>query len=98
MGSGVKNHWGFLFFSSKDSIYLFMRDREREAETQAEGEAGSLQGVQHGTQSWVSRIRPRAKGRCQTPEPPTGVSTPTLALPSSKASGKLPNLPCKTRG
>ena len=26
-------------------IYLFMRDTEREAETQAEGEAGSLRGA-----------------------------------------------------
>ena len=35
--------WSFLFF--KDFIYLFMRDAEREAETQAEGEAGSLWGA-----------------------------------------------------
>ena len=34
----------FLFFF-KDFIYLFMRDTEREAETQAEGEAGFLQGA-----------------------------------------------------
>ena len=35
----------FIFF--KDFIYLFMRDteREKEAETQAEGEAGSIQGA-----------------------------------------------------
>ena len=33
----------FCFF--KDFIYLFMRDIEREAETQAEGEAGSMQGA-----------------------------------------------------
>ena len=41
-----------------------MRDTERgrEAETQAEGEAGSMQGARHGTQSQVSRIRPWAKG------------------------------------
>ena len=26
-------------------FYLFMRDREREAETQAEGEAGSMEGA-----------------------------------------------------
>ena len=32
----------FPFF--KDFIYLLMRDTEREAETQAEGEAGSMQG------------------------------------------------------
>ena len=31
-----------LFF--KDFIYLFLRDTQREAETQAEGEAGSMQG------------------------------------------------------
>ena len=36
-----------LFFFFKDIIHLFMRDteREREAETQAEGEAGSMQGA-----------------------------------------------------
>ena len=39
-----------------------MRDTEREAETQAEGEAGSMQGARHGTLSWVSRIMPWAKG------------------------------------
>ena len=35
---------GFFF---KDFLYLFMKDteREREAETQAEGEAGSMQGA-----------------------------------------------------
>ena len=38
----------FLFFF-KDFIYLFMRDTEREAETQAEGEEGSMQGPQRGT-------------------------------------------------
>ena len=34
-----------IFF--KDFIYLFMRDtqREKEAETQAEGEAGSMKGA-----------------------------------------------------
>ena len=40
-----------LFFSFKDFIYLFMRDTQREAETQAEGEAGSLQGAQCRTRS-----------------------------------------------
>ena len=38
-----------------------MRDTEREAETQAEGEAGSMQGARLGTRSWVSRIRPWAE-------------------------------------
>ena len=32
----------------KDFIYLCMRDTEREAETQAEGEAGSLRGANAG--------------------------------------------------
>ena len=38
-----------LFF--KDFIYLFMRDTdtERGAETQGEGEAGSMQGTRYGT-------------------------------------------------
>ena len=41
-----------------------MRDTEgeREAETQAEGEAGSMQGARCGTQSQVSRIMPWAEG------------------------------------
>ena len=39
-----------------------MTDREREAQTQAEGEAGSIQGARRGTQSWASRITPWAKG------------------------------------
>ena len=46
-----------------------MRDPQREAETQAEGEAGSMQGAQRGTRSRVSRIMPWAKGRHQTTEP-----------------------------
>ena len=33
-----------------------MRDTEREAETQAEGEAGSMQGVRYGTRSQNSGI------------------------------------------
>ena len=41
-----------------------MRDtgRERVAETQVEGETGSMQGAQRGTQSWVSRITPWTEG------------------------------------
>ena len=34
-----------LYFFKKDFTYLFMRDTHREAETQAEGEAGSVQGA-----------------------------------------------------
>ena len=54
-----------------------MRDTQREAETQAEGEAGSMQGAQCGTRSRDSRIMPWAKGRHQTAEqtrdPPSGI-------------------------
>ena len=35
----------------KDFIYLFMRDTQREAKTQAEGEAGPSQGARCGTRS-----------------------------------------------
>ena len=44
--------------------------RDTEAETQAEGETGSMQGVRRGTPSRVSRIMPWAEGRRQTAEPP----------------------------
>ena len=41
-------------------IYLLMRDtqRQRQRHTQAEGEAGSMQGVPCGTQSWDSGTTP----------------------------------------
>ena len=44
-------------------MYLLMRgtEREREAETQAGGEAGSMQGACRETRFWVSRIRPWAE-------------------------------------
>ena len=45
-------------------------ETEREAETQAEGEAGSMQGARCGTRSRVSMIMPWAEGRCSTAEPP----------------------------
>ena len=51
----------FFFFM----IYLFIhsfRENEREAETQAEGEAGSMQEARCGTGSQVSRITPQAAG------------------------------------
>ena len=57
-----RTHWVKHFFFFKDFIYLFMRDTQREAETKAEGEAGSMQGAQCGTWSWVSRITPWAAG------------------------------------
>ena len=50
----------FLLLFFKDCIYLFMR--EREVETQAEGEAGSTLGARCGTRSRVSRITTWAEG------------------------------------
>ena len=48
-----------------------MTDTKREAETQAEEEAGSLQGgAQYGTPSQSPGIMTGAKGRCSTTEPP----------------------------
>ena len=46
-----------------------MRDTEREAETQTEGEAGSMQGARCGTQTQESGIMLWAKGRRPTTEP-----------------------------
>ena len=46
----------FSFSLFKDFTYLFMRDTERE--TQAEGEAGSMQGARRGTRFRVSRSCP----------------------------------------
>ena len=40
-----------IFFVFFKIFHLFMRDTEREAETQAEGEAGSMQEVRCGTRS-----------------------------------------------
>ena len=47
-----------------------MRDREREAEIQAEGEAGSPWGARYGTRSQNPRITTWTKGRRSTTEPP----------------------------
>ena len=53
------------FFLDKDFIYLFMRDTEREAEAQAEGEVGSIQGAQHGTRSQHLGSGPKPKADAQ---------------------------------
>ena len=45
-----------LFLKKIFKIYLLMRDIEREAETQAEGEAGSMQGTRCETRSQDPRI------------------------------------------
>ena len=51
-------------------FYLFIHERHREAETQAEGGAGSTQGAWCGTWSQDPRIMPWAQGSCSTAEPP----------------------------
>ena len=44
-------------------MILFMRDTKKEAETQAEGEAGSLQGAWCGTQFWAKSTQPLSHPR-----------------------------------
>ena len=56
-GRGTCKCGAFYFF-----IFLFMRDTQREAETQAEGEAGSMQGAQRRTRSRDPRVTPWAEG------------------------------------
>ena len=51
-----------FFFFFKDFIHLFMRDTQREAETQAEGEAGSLWVARRGTRSQDPGVTFGAKG------------------------------------
>ena len=55
---------------------MIVIQREREAETQTEGEAGSMQRARRGIRSQVSRIAPRAKGRRQTAAPPRDPQNP----------------------
>ena len=55
-GVGTMSSLPTKFFFSLET------QREREAETQVEGEAGSMQGARRGTRSQVSRITPWAEG------------------------------------
>ena len=59
-------HFQVFFFN----IYLFMRDTQREAETQSEGEAGSLQRAGCGTWFQDPGIMTWTKSRHSTTEPP----------------------------
>ena len=59
---GQRKNFILFIFLKILFIYLLMRDTETGAETQAEGEAGSMQGARRGTRSPVSRIRPWAEG------------------------------------
>ena len=58
-----------LLISFKKIIYLLMRNTEREAETQKEGEADSSQGAQCRTLIPTPRITPCAESRHSTAEP-----------------------------
>ena len=53
-----------MFIYLFERLYLFIHERyrRREAETKAEGEAGSVQGARCETPSRVSRITPEAAG------------------------------------
>ena len=42
----LKFYLFLLFYVLEDFIYLFMKDTQKEAETQAEGEESSMQGAQ----------------------------------------------------
>ena len=74
-----------------------MRERERQAETQAEREAGSMQGAPCGTRSQYPRITPWAKGRCSTAEPPGHPQGWALNQLSHQALGAS-GLPCPASG
>ena len=69
--TNLENNLEVFFFLR---FYLFIHDththRDREAETQVEGEAGSIPGARCRTRSRVSRITTWAEGRGQTAEPP----------------------------
>ena len=49
-------------FFKKICLFIHSERAKREAETQAEGEAASMQEARYGTPSWVSRITPQAAG------------------------------------
>ena len=82
-----------------------MRDKERErgAETQAEGEAGSTKGAQSGTRSQDPRITSWAEGRRSTAEPPRHPpkSIPNLEIVFTIPKGQMLNYniisPCSIR-
>ena len=66
-GAGLMAQSG-LFVCFK--ILLFIHERHRDAEIQAEGEAGSCQEPDAGLDPRTLGITPWAEGRCSTAEPP----------------------------
>ena len=71
------------------------REKKREAETQAEGEAGSMPGARRRTQSRDSRIAPWAQGRHQTTEPPRD---PLISTLNVRGITKIVSRPNSTYG
>ena len=91
----------FFFFFLYLFIYSRETQRERGAETQAEGEAGSMQGARCGTRSRVSRITPWAEGGAKPKRLskvaccPVASSLPS-PQPSTPASAGAPARPVPT--
>ena len=56
------------------------REREREAEIQAEREAGSMQGARREIRFWDPRITPWVEGRCSTAKPPKCPTSSTFYI------------------
>ena len=79
-GALARQRNNLLSFFKKYFMYLFMRNTKREAETQAEGETGSLRGARWGTRSQDPGITSWAEGRCSTVEPPGHLSRTFLNL------------------
>ena len=73
----------FIYFLFFKIFYLFIHERHREAETEAEGEAGSLRGACCGTRSQDPGITTQAKGRRSTAEPPRRPSSWVFSPSSS---------------
>ena len=71
LGDVLPNRVSFLFF--KDFIYLFMRHTEQEAETQAEGEAGSLREPDVGLDPGTPGSQPQPKADAQPLSHPHGL-------------------------
>ena len=70
-----------------------MRDTQRETETQAEGEADSMQGARCGTQFWDSRIMAWAEGSIKLQSHPgipyilVFIMDESIYIPTNSAQG-----------
>ena len=60
---------GCFFFFLRFYLFIHERHRERGRDT-GEGEAGSVQGAQRGSRSWVSKIIPWPEGGTKPLSPP----------------------------